>query len=363
MNRFFIKFAATVLVTVLISSQLQAQITTTYAKNATPGQQSGFYYSLPLTMLQLDFVIEETDCEQGPLADFASNYFGAEEAIEYNTTEYKLLDVRMKPIATPDPNATFFVAYGTGRGGGKVSFDILPNGIIRSIGLGAAMEDENAIQAEIQQIEPQTCCKKGTENRGFVSLLTSGKTDAQLAREAADKIAEIRDSKFKLVSGYYETAYVPETFKEMYSKLDAMEKDYLSLFLGRRVTKTTVKTVYVIPSKDLPTQTVAKFSEDEGLTTGSAGSGSPIMVQTLPLNTTVAINAPSQTAVESLSYENKLFYRVPETANVKVSYKNETLFEERLVVNQLGVLLMAPFASTKLEFDIFTGQIVNMKMQ
>ena len=149
----------------------------------------------------------------------------------------------------------------------------------------------------------------------------------------------------------------------MFEKLDEMEAEYVSLFLGKRIKKTVVKTVYVIPSKDVTTQTVAKFSETEGFTSGTSGFGNPITVQTLPLNTTSAINAPSQSAVESMSYDNKLFYRVPEMAHVKVSYKNGTLLEERLVVNQLGVLLMAPFTNTKMDFDTETGQIINFKMQ
>ena len=82
----------------------------------------------------------------------------------------------------------------------------------------------------------------------------------------------------------------PETFNAMYKKLDAMEKEYTSLLLGKRVTKKVVKTVYVIPNKEVLTQTVAKFSETEGLTVGTGGTGSMITVQTLPLNNTAAIN-------------------------------------------------------------------------
>lgn len=342
-------------------SQLQAQFSTTFAKNVNPGQHSGLYYSLPQTMLQLDFLIEETDCEPGPLSDYAPIYFSMEEPIDYAATEYKLLEVRMKSVATPDPNATFFVSVFSGRGGGKALFDILPNGIIRSIGSGNALD---VVEMPATSIVPQsTCCQQENDRRGFVSLMTSGKSDAQLAREAADKIAEIRDSKFKLVSGYYETAYLPESFKEMYAKLDAMEEEYLSLFLGKRLKKTVVKTVYVIPSKEVATQTVAKFSETEGFSSGTSGIGNPIMVQTLSLNTTAAINAPSQSAVESMTYDNKVFYRVPDTAHVKVSYDNETLVEDRLVINQLGVLMMAPFANTRMDFDTSTGQILNYRMQ
>lgn len=361
MNRLFTKMAF-LLALSLGGLQLHAQFTTTSAKNVNPGQQSGVYYSLPQTMLQLDFIVEETDCEQGPLSGYASTYFNMDEIVEYSTTEYQLLDVRMSKVACPDPNATFFVSISSGRGGSKAVFDILPNGIIRSVGSGNVLVEAEEVQ--VVESEPQSSvCQEKTSDQGFISLMTSGKTDAQLAREAADKIEEIRKAKYNLVSGYYETAYNPETFSKMFEKLDDMETQYKSLFLGKRVKKTVVKTVFVIPSKEVTTHTVAKFSETEGFTSGTAGLGSPITVQILPLNATDAINAPSQSAVESMSYDNKLFYRVPEMANVKVSYKNNTLLEERLVVNQLGVLLMAPFMNTKMDFDTETGQIVNFKMQ
>ena len=362
MNSFFSKMAF-LLLFFLCGIQLRAQFTTTFAKNVNPGQQSGFYYSLPQTMLRLDFLIEETECLQGPLSGYASTYFSMDELVEYETTEYRLLDVQMAKVSSPDPNATFFVSISSGRGGGKADFDILPNGIIRSVGSGGAVEGNETPTVGDQGLA--RCTKHMTEapSKGFISLNTSGKTDAQLAREAADKIAEIRDSKFKLVSGYYETAFLPESFKEMYEKLEAMEEEYLSLFLGKRAKRTVVKTVYVIPSKEVTTQTVAKFSDTEGFTSGTSGYGNPITVQTLPLNTTAAINAPSQSAVESMSYENKLFYRVPEVANVKVSCNNVVLLEERLVVNQLGELLMAPFANTRMDFDTSTGQIINFRMR
>jgi hypothetical protein len=37
--------------------------------------------------------------------------------------------------------------------------------------------------------------------------------------------------------------------------------------------------------------------------------------------------------------------------------------EDRVTVNQLGAMLMAPLTNTKLVFDTETGQIVNIRMQ
>ncbi len=362
MNKTATKFVLALMALTFVGSQVQAQFTTTFAKNVNPGQQSGFYYALPQTMLQIDFVVEETECEQGPLSEFASSYFPNVEYIEYGATEHKLVEARMTRLATPDPNATFFVSFGNARGSAKAEFDILPNGIIRSVGCGNTLSEETVTTAEPSP-STGTPCVSDAPKSGFINLVSSGKSDAQLAREAANRIEDLRNAKYYLITGDNDMSSNPETFNAMYQRIEEMEQEYLSLFLGKRNTRTVVKTVYVIPSKEVTTQTVAKFSETEGFTSGTTGSGTPITVQTLPLNATASINAPSQTAIESLSYDNKLFYRVPELSNVKVSYQGKTLLEERIVVNQLGVLLMAPFTNSKLFFDTTTGQITNLKMQ
>lgn len=362
MKRFVTTFVFAVMAMAFAGHSLHAQITTTFAKNASPGQQNGMYYSLPQTMLQLDFVIKETTLEKGPLSDYASNYLEMEDYVEYETTEYELLDVKMNTVACPDPNATFFVTFASVRGGGKAQLDVLPNGIIRCVGTGITGEAETP--APVVEAAKKQCCKEtAPANHGFIGLVTAGKTNAQLAKEVADKIDEIRKAKFYLISGDVSMATNPETFNTMYQRMDEMEKEYTSLLLGKRVAKQVVKTVYVIPNKEVPTQTVAKFSETDGLTLGTSGSGSMITVQTLPLNTVAAINAPSQSAVESMSYENKVFYRIPDMANVKVTCGSETLLEDRVTVNQLGALLMAPMTNTRIVFDTETGQIVNMQMQ
>ena len=362
MNKSVTKIVLSLLALTLMCGQLKAQFATTFAKNVAPGQQNGLYYSLPQTVLQLDFLIEETQLEKGPLSDYASNYLETIEPVEYESTEYKLLGVKMIPTSTPDPNALFFVSMTSGRGGSKMQFDVLPNGIIRSVGVGNGPESEGE-RPLFRKEPPQREPKMTESNEAFIGLMTAGKSNAQMAKEVADKIEEIRKAKFYLISGDVEMASNPETFNAMYQKLDAMEQEYMSLLVGKRITKQVVKTVYVIPNKDIPTQTVAKFSETEGLTLGTSGSGSMITVQTLSLNTTAAINAPSQSAVESMSYENKVFYRVPETANVKVMVGQKIMLEDRAVVNQLGVLLMAPVNGSMLVFDPETGQIVNMRMQ
>ena len=159
MKRFVttIMFALTAIV--FMGGQLRAQFVTTFAKNATPGQQNGIYYSLPQTMLRLDFVIDEIQMEKGPLSEYASTYMDMADIVEYETTEYKLVDVKLTSVASPDPNALFFVSLSTGRGGNKIQFDVMPNGIIRSVGIGAAAEQEKPVA----RTEKPVCCNEKTE--------------------------------------------------------------------------------------------------------------------------------------------------------------------------------------------------------
>lgn len=351
-NRLFL----IVLLAFATSFSMQAQFTTTFAKNAAPNQKDGLFYSLPLTMLQLDFTVLETETKEGPLSDYASSYFESADIVDYSGTEYKLLGLDMKVMSCADPNATFFVSFGSGRGSVKTNFNVMPNGVINSVGL-----DNNVEIVDNKEISSESVTL--SDEGGFMSILSNGKSEAMIAKEVAEKVEEIRKAKFNLISGYYETALDPLTLQKMYNELDAMEKEYTSLFVGKRICKKVVKSVYVTPSKELATQTVAKFSEEEGLSVGTSGAGQPITVQTLSMNTTANINTLSQSAVESMTHENKVFYRIPETANVKVMLADKVLVEKREVVNQLGVLLLAPVSNMGLQFDTTTGQIVNMQMK
>ena len=180
---------------------------------------------------------------------------------------------------------------------------------------------------------------------------------------AADMITKIREEKIKLPTGFQETAFILDTYRQMYADLDQMENEYLSLFIGKRIVNRVVKTVYVTPSKEVTSQSIAKFSTEDGFSTGVAGSGDVITLQALSLKTTGSINEPSQSAVETISHENKLFYRIPETANVKVIMGSEVLLEQRETIAQYGVFMLVPLGKTKLALDPNTGQIIGMELK
>ena len=332
-----------------------AQYLTTHAKVVMPGQQKGIYYALPRTVLQLDFVIEETELLEGPFSEYV-HLVGADDYIVEDAMEYRIVDVVMSTYTEPDPNATFFVEMNAKKGE-NTDFHLTSKGILQGFG----MEIPTAVDQPKQVVEPK---QNTDQDRSFkYQYGIKGKSREQIAMAAADMITKIREEKIKLLTGFQETAFILDTYRQMYADLDQMENEYLSLFIGKRIVNTVVKTVYVTPSKDVTSQSIAKFSTEDGFSAGVTGSGDVITLQALSLKTTSSINEPSPSAVETISHENKLFYRIPETANVKVIMGSEVLLEQRETIAQYGVFMLAPLGKTKLALDPNTGQIIGMEMK
>lgn len=349
----FHRILAALILTFGMLGNVSAQYVTTHAKAATPGQQNGLYYALPRTVLQLDFLIEETQLLRGPYSDYAS-YIGAHDYITSDETVYRIESLTMTPRAEADPNATFFVAINPKKGD-AAKFTLTSKGILQGVGM-----DELPLVEETPVANRPATTQESPE---FKYQFGGSRNLEQAARSAAEMIGKIRDEKIKLMTGFQETAFTFDTYRQMYADLDAMEQDYLSLFMGKRVTKTYTKTLYVTPNKEVPSLSVAKFSAEDGFSAGTSGYGDLITVQTQSLQTTGTINAPSQSAVESLSIENKLFYRIPETTQIKVMMDGEILLEQRETVAQYGVFMLAPLGKMKLALDPKTGQLIQMGME
>lgn len=338
---------------ILGAGQLSAQYLTTHAKSAIPGQQKGFYYALPRTVLRFDFVVEETQKLVGPYSDYA-DFVGATDYITKDSKEYRLVDVIMRTSAEADPNATFFIAMNSKKPE-DFAVRLTSKGILLGVGGEGPVMEEPTITAIPTQ---ETTNQEVTFKYQYGSV--GAKTEEQLALSAAEMINKIREEKIKLLTGFQETAFTVDTYRQMYADLDEMEQDYLSLFLGKKTTKQQVYTVFITPSKDVPLQTIGKFSTQAGFSVGTAGTGDVITVQMISLQTTGSINQLSPSAVESMTHENKLFYRIPETANIKVSMgNNKVLLERRETIAQLGTFMLAPLGNTKLSFDPTTGQMTS----
>ena len=184
------RIALILLAVMVLGLTANAQYVTSHAKIAMPGQQKGMYYALPRTVIQLDFIIEETELIEGPYSEYV-HLVGADDYVDGDGKEYRLAEVRMSTFAEADPNATFFVAMNPKKGEG-MTFSLNSKGILQGVGVDPTPEPTKAPLTS--QLSPLT-----SSDRTFKYQYGSNgmRSEEQLARNAAEMINRIREEKIK----------------------------------------------------------------------------------------------------------------------------------------------------------------------
>lgn len=389
MKRHTLKFKLTIinllLICFLVNTTAYSQVTVSHAKNGIPGQQDGFFYSLPQTVLKVDFIVKKTIYTAGPYSGFAERMLGVSDIVKTDFESYEIMDAVLSTIAEPDNKAVFFVRLDERASKDAVSmtFSQLGNGII----LGAGDESQNTDYESVNLIKHLVNSPSQKEfsyyaernlyrrvdtiirnitidttiiKRPVLQASWVDRSPEQKARSAADYIQTIRESRFNLVSGYQEINY-GNTLVYMDQQLKQLEEAYLSLFLGHEHSTIEEFSVYFTPQKaDNGLKTIARFSEESGVIY-SGTKGVPLQIELIPAGNTLNIPSVEESTLESITVINSMLYRVPETVEIRVIHQGKLLDHARITVSQMGAIAVAPLNRTKLKFDPETGQIIQLK--
>ena len=349
----------------LSSLSLEAQFVTIPAKNATESQSDGVMYYLPRNVVRLEFTIEETDYHIGPYAEFASKMLGTSDYVRENKTEVNIKNVDIQAVTEVDPNAAYIIAPD------EKSKEPIPNVILDADGLilalgydniptGSQIERKSFNDNDLEQIERAEV--------SFIEILDDdveledsdddeeeGQTPQKITKEdrakaALEKISNVRTAYFELISGSQEVAF-GSTTKYMANNLKALENEYISLFKGKIIKYVYKKVVYVTPESN---QLNASLSI--GKLTNKTES---IKVQFDSQAAAENINATSEEVLNS-AQSNKVFYRIPLTANVKVIAGNTIIAEKALIISQFGDIRTISVKNSKALFNPNTGQIISL---
>jgi hypothetical protein len=336
--------------------------------NTTNTSLDGFYYAIPQTVLKVDMVIEKIKKIPGPLAAYAEDYLGVTDYISANSQTAKLLNATITPLFAPDPEQYYYVQFPAERSKDEKAetFQLTASGTLLGYGMETSLNettqpslvDQTFIMLEddedfsyyadynrkkkIDTVVRKISIDTVTINRFLFKTSWVDKSDKEKANEAAQQILEIREARFHLISGYQEVNY-GESMKYMNNQLKELENNYLELFLGKEVKTTDTQTVYYIPKKD-KSRDILYNSPD----------GNHIEIQ-LEMNNTV-----SQLPEKPLEKINNIYYRVPQSADVKIAQNNNIYFNSFIAISQFGVLATAPLNRTKLWFDAHTGNLKNI---
>lgn len=370
---------------ILINSVAYSQITVSHAKQGIPGQQEGFFYALPQTVLKVDFIVKKTTHTVGPYSSFAERMLGVSDVVKADFESFEIMDALISTIAEPDPKAVFYVRLDERAAKDAVSttFSQMGNGIILGAGDDVQNTDNESVNTikhlvnspdqkqfsyyaernlyrRIDTIIRNITIDTTIIKRPVLQASWVDRSPEQKARSAADYIQTIRESRYNLVSGYQEINY-GNTLIYMDQQLRQLEEAYLSLFLGHEHTVIEEFTVYFTPQKaDNGLKTIARFTQESGVIFSST-RGLPVQIELIPVGNTQLIPTVAENTLESITIVNSLLYRVPETVEIRLIYQDKILDHSRISISQMGAIAVAPLNRTKLKFDAETGQIIQLK--
>ena len=349
------------------SLSLDAQFVTTLAKNAGESQSDGVMYYLPRNVIRMEFTIEEFEYAIGPYAEFTTQMLGETDYIKENKTEVNIKGVDIQTVTEVDPSAAFIIAPD------EKSKEPIPNIILDADGIILALGYDNipsGYQIEHKSFNDSDLQENERVEASFIEILDSeveldddddddeeeGHTAKKIKKEdkaevALEKISNVRNAYFELISGAQEVAY-GSTTKYMANSLKALENEYVSLFKGKIVKNIYKKVVYITPESN---QLNASLSIGK-----LSNKGENVKIQFDSQVSAKNIKPTSNDVINS-AQTNKVFYRMPYTTNVKIISGSTVVAEKALIISQFGDIRPISVKNNKALFNPNTGQVIRLE--
>jgi hypothetical protein len=322
------------------------------------------YYALPQSKFAITVTFKQEINIPGPYFMYAKKYLGISDVITRSYERWSISDIQITHYAEADPDYLYSVT-------GKVNalfikkFEELSQNNLILLPAHFASEQlfvnttgeinrEDTIYTNIS-VKRNFEIKKGvsvsdilpdstyinpalskTDNKGEL------KSTEQKAEEAANFIIKIRKRRFKLLAGQYDFMPDGEALGKAVEELNHTEEEYLSLFTGRTITTSWVRTFHYTPEDNSQTnkKVLFRFSENSGLMDDQLTGGKPLIIETEDLNITKALESNN---MKMEITQNKLYYRIPDQAIIRIYIGEQLIKEAKYPVYQFGTIVSMQF--------------------
>ena len=163
----------------------------------------------------------------------------------------------------------------------------------------------------------------------------------QRAKEAADMIFDLRKKRVQIVTGDTDATYSGEAMGAALAEIAALEKEYMSMFIGYSDFQTQKMKCDVVPEKDRKAQTYVAFrlSDTDGIVSADNVSGKPYLLELTPQPVSQA------SGKASAARGGVAVYRIPAICAVKLTDGVNPILQDRVAVYQLGVESYFPIST------------------
>jgi hypothetical protein len=324
--------------------------------------EGSIVYALPQTVFVFDIIARKTIEVPGPYARFAGEMLGLNDVITEENETWSLGDVSVSCVEELDPSQ-FYIIQGT---------TLMQTNLLALKKSGLVLDINPDIYSETNSVD----YREGSDVPGlmfpdlgaqeYVSTVSDtayrvvhadtlfirvpyliekkkGMTLEAQASDAADRLLELREGKHMILTG--ETNIFPQDGAAI-NEINRLDREYTALFAGKSMTEIKHFRVWFTPVLPMAGEkrTVFRFSETDGILPAGNSNGAAVLIEMTPSNKTKNLNLI--TSPVSLEREadtpDKLFYRVPDVVDIKISSGNETLYSGRKLIYQFGTTVTLP---------------------
>jgi len=310
-------------------------------------------YALPQTTITLQVEAVKESFYAGPYAKFAKKYLGV-DAREEDEVTCTLSSVKMTPYIEADQSARYYVTIDKS----SPSFlSLCSQGLIAvsdgNFGDGSQWRFASQAGADFADkgvssnlTSEATTLYRGVKddasyNRvGVQQNMVVQKSVEQRAKEAAEMIFDLRKKRVQIVTGDTDATYSGEAMGAALSEIAALEKEYMSMFIGYSDYQTQAMKCDVVPVKNQKSQTYVAFriSDADGIVSADDMSGRPYILELVPQK----FEEAQGKGVASKG--TMAVYRVPSICSVKLTDGVNPILQDRIAVYQLGTECYFPIS-------------------
>jgi hypothetical protein len=342
---------------------IKPSVKTVRLEDVDSTRPSGMIYALPQTVMKIGVEMLEIKTYRGPYYRFAEKYLGITGVPEENISRWLVKNVALTTFSETDPDQYYMIA--------PIKRTFEPENIMYLSDEGFIMDlkklDAFAVEskkADLFNKTPGILYTNLTVSRNieqstdtlYKTILTDtsfirlpvlknemiGKTIDEKAEESADLIIEIRNGRFDLITG--QSDYYPEgpALEFAVNRLDKLEEEYLSLFIGKSVEITHSFEFWYIPRSGEVYENIELFeyADQKGVSRKITGSGKVVSLLIKKVDKTRVLDEyMTITHEENI---NRLYYRIPDIAEVEIQDGGKPVLNERISIYQYGTILSMP---------------------
>ncbi len=345
----------------LFKKQKTPELVVTPLSDTVIMRSGSLVYALPMTVFRITFQFERTIELPGPYAKFAEDLLGLTNVIAQEDEHWEVRSISVTSHEEVDPSEYYVIGSNSLQQTNALALkksglilDLNPEsdkpGLTGLDGNDFNINDFRTYDLgsdEYFRVQTDTAYRRARIDDQFIRIpyvveKSTKLSPGELAERAAKRLMELREGKFMVLTG--EANVFPQD-EAAINELNRMEREYSDLFTGKVISEIRSFTYQVIPTSEMPGKPLYlfNFSEVTGPAADTTSNGIPVILELSPekkIKDVTIISTKQGDPAASVS--DRLYYRIPDVADLKIRIGGEVLHNSRKLVYQLGQIVQLP---------------------